>query len=436
MQLYDDALNEAGREAVERLKSLKPFLWLNPKKSVCNDYPTFGDFSQVEIREASERLQRFAPFIISAFPETALKSGIIESDLVAVSAFTHAFKELIPIQMMIKLDSHLPISGSIKARGGIHEVLCHAEKLALEAGLVTLEDDYSCFDSHEMRTFLSRFTIQVGSTGNLGLSIGIMSAALGFKVVVHMSSDAKAWKKAMLRSKGVKVVEYEQDYGVAVEKGRAESALDPMSYFVDDEHSTRLFAGYAVAGERLKNQLVSRGIHIGADRKLFVYLPCGVGGGPGGVAYGIKSHFGDNAHVFFAEPAQSPCMLLALATETGDRYSVQDIGLSNKTIADGLAVGRASALVANVMGERLDGVATVADESLLTWLKLMWQTEGIKLEPSALAGLSPMLLLHQHLTNGFEVKGIDLKDFQNGLHILWATGGSMVPEADFAEWLV
>lgn len=436
MQLYDDELNEAGREAVERLKSLKPFLWLNPKKSVCNDYPTFGDFSQVEIQEASERLQRFAPFIISAFPETALTFGIIESDLVAVSTFAQAFKELIPIQMMIKLDSHLPISGSIKARGGIHEVLCHAEKLALEAGLVTIEDDYSCFDSHEMRTFLSRYTIQVGSTGNLGLSIGIMSAALGFKVVVHMSSDAKAWKKAMLRSKGVKVVEYEQDYGVAVEKGRAESAQDPMSYFVDDEHSTRLFAGYAVAGERLKAQLISHGIHIGPDRKLFVYLPCGVGGGPGGVAYGIKSHFGDNAHVFFAEPAQSPCMLLALATETGDRYSVQDIGLSNKTIADGLAVGRASALVANVMGERIDGVATVADESLLTWLKLMWQTEGIKLEPSALAGVSPMVLLHQHLTNGFEVKGIDLKDFQNGLHLLWATGGSMVPEADFAEWLV
>lgn len=425
----------AGNAVVERLKSAEAFMWLNPHKSLCNDYPTIGDFSQEEVHEASRRLQRFAPFIMSAFPETAESYGIIESDMVEVPRFAQRFNDLIPIQMFIKLDSHLPISGSIKARGGIHEVLCHAEGLALEAGMMTIEDDYSCFKSPRFQSFLSQYTIQVGSTGNLGLSIGIMSAALGFKVVVHMSSDAKTWKKEMLRSKGVVVVEYEQDYGVAVEKGRAQSALDPKSYFVDDEHSTRLFAGYAVAGERLKAQFERQGVEIGPKRKLFVYLPCGVGGGPGGVAYGIKHHFGEHAHVFFAEPTESPCMLLAMATGTGDLYSVQDIGLSNRTVADGLAVGRASALVAGLMENRLDGVATVKDDTLLSWLKTLWHSEGIKLEPSALAGLSPLLLLHEQLCAEGAVSGIALEDFKNGLHLLWATGGSMVPEKDFSQWL-
>lgn len=420
---------------ISQLISRQPLLWINPLKALCNDYPTDWGFPQEEIHAASLRFQRFAPFIEMCFEETRRSGGIIESPLANVNHMSKIFSQHIPIQLMVKLDSHLPISGSIKARGGIHEVLCHAEALALKAELIKPTDSYSAFASPEVQRFLNGYTIQVGSTGNLGLSIGIMSAALGFKVVVHMSSDAKQWKKDMLRSKGVTVIEYEEDYGVAVERGRALSDLDPMSYFVDDEHSTRLFSGYAVAGERLKEQLEEMAIEIGKDKKLFVYLPCGVGGGPGGVAHGIKRQYLDNAHVFFAEPIESPCMLLSMATESLDSFSVQDIGLSNQTLADGLAVGRASALVAQVMSQQLDGIATVKDETLLEWLNLIWQYENIKLEPSALAGLAPFTMLKEKLEAGEVISHITLEDFYKGVHIIWATGGSMVPQTDFNNWL-
>lgn len=435
MLLSLEDANENAKTVISSLQSRQPFLWLNPLKMLCNDYPTDGGFPQEEVCEASLRLQRFAPFIAQCFEETIESKGIIESPLVKVNQMSQIFSQHIPIDLMVKLDSHLPISGSIKARGGIHEVLCHAEVLAIEAGLVKITDDYTIFSSPEVKRFLNQYTIQVGSTGNLGLSIGIMSASLGFNVVVHMSSDAKQWKKDMLRSKGVTVIEYEEDYGVAVEKGRALSDLDPMSYFVDDEHSTRLFSGYAVAGERLKSQLEEMAIEINAERKLFVYLPCGVGGGPGGVAHGIKRQYLDNAYIFFAEPVESPCMLLSMGTESLDKYAVQDIGLSNQTLADGLAVGRASALVSRVMSPQLDGIATVKDETLLEWLKLIWKLEDLKLEPSALAGFSPFSMLRESLESGEETLNITLKDFYNGVHIVWATGGSMVPELDFEHWL-
>ncbi|SUH06213.1 D-serine dehydratase [Salmonella enterica subsp. enterica] len=64
----------------------------------------------------------------------------IESDVVAIPAMQKRLEkeygQTIDGEMLLKKDSHLAISGSIKARGGIYEVLTHAEKLALGGGSV------------------------------------------------------------------------------------------------------------------------------------------------------------------------------------------------------------------------------------------------------------------------------------------------------------
>lgn len=385
-----------------------------------------------EVREAEERLRRFAPFIQRAFPETAEAGGLIESPLVSIgkmqSELAARFAQEIPGRLLLKCDSHLPIAGSIKARGGIYEVLAHAEELADKHGLLPVDGDYAVFASDSYRELFSRYSIAVGSTGNLGLSIGVMSAKLGFQVTVHMSADAKAWKKELLRAKGVQVVEYQSDYGKAVEEGRKQAEADPQCYFIDDENSQRLFLGYAVAAERVKKQLEEQQVVVDSEHPLFVYLPCGVGGGPGGVAYGLKLVYGDHVHCFFAEPTHSPCMLLGLMTGLHDQVAVQDFGIDNRTEADGLAVGRPSRFVGKVMESLLSGVYTVADEELYRLLRALRDSESLRLEPSALAGMpGPVRLLSTEAGQRYiEQQGL-ADELANATHIVWATGGSMVP---------
>lgn len=193
-------------------------------------------------------------------------------------------------------------------------------------------------------------------------------------------------EKAKLRSHGVTVVEYEEDYGVAVEQGRKAAQSDPNCFFIDDENSRTLFLGYAVAGQRLKAQFAQQGRVVDADHPLFVYLPCGVGGGPGGVAFGLKLAFGDNVHCFFAEPTHSPCMLLGIYTGLHDTISVQDIGIDNLTAADGLAVGRASGFVGGQWNVCSTVCTPLDDQTMYDMLGWLAQEEGIRLEPSALAG--------------------------------------------------
>lgn len=419
---------------IEQLIALKETQWFNPNStSVARALPHVG-LTQQDVSEAHARLARFAPFIAQAFPETAASGGMIESDVVPIPAMQRRLGPDITGELWLKKDSHLPISGSIKARGGIYEVLTHAEKLAYAAGLLTPDDDYSKLLLPEFARFFSQYSIAVGSTGNLGLSIGIISARLGFRVTVHMSADARAWKKALLRSHGVYVVEYAEDYGVAVEQGRKAAAADANCFFIDDENSRTLFLGYAVAGQRLKDQFTQLGKVVDHAHPLFVYLPCGVGGGPGGVAFGLKLAFGDAVHCIFAEPTHSPCMLLGVYTGLHDGIAVQDLGIDNQTAADGLAVGRASGFVGRAMERLLDGFYTVDDNTLFQQLGWLAQEEGIQLEPSALAGMSgPQQICSD---SGYhQLHGFSPEQLAQATHLVWATGGGMVPADEMAHYL-
>lgn len=407
--------------------------WVNPGYQSAETAFQSIDLSFKDVADARARLERFAPFIAAAFPETRPDNGIIESPLRQIPGMTAALglqgDSPVHGNLLLKCDNLLAVSGSIKARGGIYEVLKIAETLAVNKGMLDIGDDYSIFATDKFKRFFSDYTVAVGSTGNLGLSIGIMGAALGFKAYVHMSADAASWKKQRLRQCGVTVVEYDTDYTQAVAAGRQQAGSDSKMHFIDDENSLDLLLGYAVAASRLKEQFDGLGRVVDEKHPLFVYLPCGVGGGPGGITLGLKLVFGDHVHCFFAEPIASPCMLIGLMTGLHDKIRVQDFGLSNITDADGLAVGRPSGLVGSTLGALISGVYTVSDSALYQLLHTIADQESIFLEPSAAAGLSgPDGLFNSPEGQRYIYRHGMVENMAGSTHLMWATGGGMVPE--------
>ncbi|WP_042878458.1 D-serine ammonia-lyase [Cupriavidus necator] len=423
-------------DMIKDMQAAQPVFWGNPQRSEDPALQTVVDghgISLADVRAAQARFDRFAPLLARLFPELEESEGHIESALLPAPAMQRSLGLTASAGVLwIKADHSLPVAGSIKARGGVHEVLEFAESLALEHGLVTLDGDYAALAGPAARALFGQYQVAVGSTGNLGLSIGVMASALGFRAAVHMSADAKAWKKARLRARGVEVVEHTGDYASAVAAGRREADADPYSYFVDDERSLALMLGYSAAALHLQRQLDAAGVRVDAAHPLFVYLPCGVGGAPAGIAFGLRELYGPHFHAFFAEPTQSPCFLVEMLSHGA---SVYDFGLTNRTEADGLAVSQASELAAEAMRPLLGGVYTVADDRLFVDLHRLRESEGLQIEPSAAAGFSgPGMLTGTDAGRTYlKQHGLD-RTMMQATHLVWTTGGLFVPPEEYARF--
>ncbi|HEY0266056.1 MAG TPA: D-serine ammonia-lyase, partial [Rhizomicrobium sp.] len=262
------ALEIAPESAIAALQRGGPAVWRRPAPA--RDLITLAD-----VDEARARFQRFEPILRQLFPQ-ADWDGRVRSQLLDYPQAGDS------PALLVKADHDLPVTGSIKARGGVHELLCQVERIARTEG-IALDGDPAVLIGAEARSRFARHTLIVASTGNLGFSIGLLARAFGLGAEIHMSRDAKTWKKERLRVLGARVVEHDCDFSEAVERARRAAATKgPEAYFVDDESSRELMLGYAVAAYELAEQLAARGIAIGAGRPLFVYLPCGVGGAPGG----------------------------------------------------------------------------------------------------------------------------------------------------------
>ena len=144
---------------------------------------------------------------------------------------------------------------------------------------------------------------------------------------------------------------------------------------------------------------------------------------------------GDDAPSILAEPTHTGCLMLGMATGKNSEISVQDFGIDNVTIADGLAVGRASGFVGAFMRPFMDGCYSLDDSRMYEMLALMADSEHIFLEPSALAGMYGPLLESRFpaFKEYLEREGLEAARAA-GTQLIWLTGGSMVPEEEMRKY--
>lgn len=416
--MSDDRIS-SGLALMEPLVRGETSVWLRePGLGLVADA---APISARDVTEARARFARFEPVLRALFPADGW-DGQIRSELVDYPIAPAP-------NLLVKCDHALPMAGSVKARGGVYELLCYVEDLALQRGLLTPGQSLEALLSPASLAVLGACRVVVASTGNLGFAIGRVARALGLQAEIHMSHDAKTWKKDRLKAIGATVVEHDCDYTGAVARAR-EAAEAEGAYFIDDEDSRRLFVGYAVAAAELADQLAARGLTITAGSPLIVYLPCGVGGAPGGITAGLKQIYGQHVLAVFVEPVASPCVFAALAVGGGAAVSVYDYGLDNDTIADGLAVPSASPLVLQAIGRNIDAVVAVTDQAMVQWVRRAWSEAGLRLEPSGASGFAAIAPFID------QARAVALiPDAAKPVHVVWTTGGSMLPEAEFAALL-
>ncbi len=366
-----------------------------------------------DVADASARMERFRPALAKLFPASGW-DGRVRSALL-----DYPVSPDLPARLLIKADHALPMTGSVKARGGVYALLRHVEQVALDEGVVRPGDDYLMLTSPAAARVFARHVVAVSSTGNLGFSIGLAARAFRMRAQVHMSRDAKAWKKERLVRLGAQVVEHDCDFTETVARGR-EAAARSGAAFIDDETSRELFIGYALAADEVIAQLAGRSITPTVARPLVAYLPCGVGGAPGGVTFGLKARLGKAVVCVFVEPIASAGMMAALAAGGRRAVSVYDVGLDNDTLADGLAVPTASQLVLDQVGHLIDGAVALPDAMMVEWVGRAWRAAELRLEPSAAASLAAVI---PYLN--------DRPEMANATHLAWTTGGSLLPDPEF-----
>ena len=213
---------------------------------------------------------------------------------------------------------HLQHTGSFKARGALHKLLC--------------------LSPSERRT-----GVVTASSGNHGAGVAWASQALGVQAIVFVPEGASSAKVDIIKGYGANVQTFGTD-GVESEIHARQYAADHGSVYVSPYNDIDVVAGQGTVGIELVEQMGS------VDA---VIVAVGGGGLIGGTAAYLKSLM-PNVRVIGAQPEKSPVMALSVRAGRVVEFA------SEPTLSDGSAGGIEPGAIT------LDLCRTLVDDWVLT----------------------------------------------------------------------
>ncbi|WP_327361328.1 MULTISPECIES: threonine ammonia-lyase [unclassified Streptomyces] len=241
-------------------------------------------------------------------------------------------------RLLLKAE-HLQYGGSFKLRGAANAVLA-----------------------------LGARRIVTGSSGNHGIALARLAAALGAEVTVVLAGGAHPAKIALIRALGGRTLGVPG--GVAERDARARAlAEETGAVLVPSSDHELVVAGQGTVGLEILAEV--------PDAET-VYVPTGGGGLLAGVCLAAYGH---PVRVVGVEPAGSPRYARSLAAGHPVRLAPGD------TVADGLRGQQPGAVPYPVIRDRVDDLVTVSDAEILAAAALL-RRRGIEAEPSGAVALA------------------------------------------------
>jgi threonine dehydratase len=212
------------------------------------------------------------------------------------------------------------------------------------------------------------------SSGNHGQAVAWVAARLGVPAVVVMPRTAPTVKLDAVRRHGAEVELVEPVSSARVARAEELARERGLTLIPPFDHQDVILGQATCAWEVLQQQ---------ADIKTFV-VPVGGGGLLAGTALALRAR-GGAFHLVAVEPTGAPKLTAALAAG-------QPVMLAEtRSIADGLlplAIGR---LPFEQIRPASPQVVQVSDDQILHAVRFLWETQGLRIEPSGAVGAAALL---------------------------------------------